>query len=101
MALGALLVLARASGALAAPVDEFPLPAELTPAVEFWVDVFTRYSQRDVVIHDRLEPWRVYAVVREPGPESATTSRVRAWVDHLALASALRPGPAGWLRLGD
>jgi membrane-bound lytic murein transglycosylase D len=100
MALGALLVLARASGALAAPVDEFPLPAELAPAVRFWVDVFTRYSQQDVVIHDRLEPWRVYAVMQASGPEEATRGRVRAWVDHLVLTTTLRPDPR-WLRLGE
>ena len=101
VALGALLALVPAPSALAAPVDEFPLPAELAPAVRFWVDVFTRYSQRDVVIHDRLEPWRVYAVVRAPGSEEATTSRARAWVDRLVLATALRPEPAAWLRLGE
>src|SRR5580704_2136192 len=45
----------------------FPRPASLEPNVKFWVDVFTAYSYRDFIIHDRDKVWKVYQVLRVPG----------------------------------
>ena len=41
----------------------FPRPPELEPAVKFWTDVFTRYSQHQVVLHDRHHTHVVYKVL--------------------------------------
>src|SRR5262249_56994808 len=73
--------------------DPFPVPDQLAPAARFWVDVFTRYSQRDYVIHDRIEPGLVYDVVTTTGTgtgdDELVASRVKAVVDRLALASLI------------
>ena len=45
----------------------FPRPAELEPNVDFWVNVFTYYGDRDFVLHDRDQVWRVYQVFHMPG----------------------------------
>jgi membrane-bound lytic murein transglycosylase D len=50
----------------------FPRPASLEPNVSFWVKVFTEYSSRDFVIHDRDQIWRVYQVMTLPGSGSPT-----------------------------
>ncbi len=42
---------------------EFPLPEELTPHVAFWTEIFTRYSRRQVVLHDRWYLNVIFAVV--------------------------------------
>ena len=41
----------------------FPVPPELKPNVQFWVDVFTKYTKDQAVIHDMDNPQRIYAVV--------------------------------------
>jgi len=71
----------RAAGA----ADEFPVPEPLAPAVRFWVDVFTRWSCRDVVLHDRFDPGRVYEVVRADGPDApaVVAARVQAIAERL------------------
>ncbi len=43
--------------------DAFPLPEVLKPNVEFWKNVYARYSEREVVIHDSRELHLVYEVV--------------------------------------
>ena len=69
--------------------DPFPIPKQLAPAEHFWVDVFTRYSQRDYIIHDRIEPGLVYDVVTTTGvgDDELVATRVKSVVDRLALAS--------------
>jgi len=78
----------------AADDTAFPVPAGLTAAVRFWVETFTQYGYRDVIIHDRIEPGVVYDVVRDvdPGDDARVRERVQAVVDRLAL-DALR-GPS-------
>ena len=44
--------------------DDLPASPLLRPVVAFWVDVFTRWSVDDVVLHDRLEPETIYTVLR-------------------------------------
>ena len=49
-----------------AAAEELPTSPLLPPVVRFWVDVFTRWSVDDVVLHDRLEPETIYTVLRGP-----------------------------------
>ncbi|HZR80137.1 MAG TPA: transglycosylase SLT domain-containing protein [Candidatus Binatia bacterium] len=50
-----------------APRLEFKPPLEagrgLEARISFWVDVFTRYSLAEAIVHDRDRPWVVFAVV--------------------------------------
>ena len=62
----AVLVLLAAVRPVAA--DELPVSPLLAPVVRFWVDVFTRWSVDDVVLHDRLEPETIYVVLHGPVP---------------------------------
>ncbi len=41
----------------------FPTPESLKPNVEFWKNIYAKYSERDVVIHDSREMDIVYEVV--------------------------------------
>ena len=41
----------------------FPMPEELKPQVEFWKDIFVRYTSRQVVIHDSWDFQIVYDVI--------------------------------------
>ncbi len=45
----------------------FPRPASIEPNVDFWVNVFTRYSERDFVVVDRDNVGRIYHVFKLPG----------------------------------
>lgn len=54
----------------------FPRPASLEPNVDFWTDVFTAYSYRDFLIHDRDRVWKVYQVLHMPGSGSPTQNDV-------------------------
>jgi membrane-bound lytic murein transglycosylase D len=55
---GLLLVVPRA---LADP--DFSVPPALKPQVDFWVNVFTTYGKRQILIHDTENLTRVYSVV--------------------------------------
>jgi membrane-bound lytic murein transglycosylase D len=46
---------------------DFPAPPELESSVRFWVDVFTRYSRDQVIVHDMDFPGRIYALVDVAG----------------------------------
>jgi peptidoglycan lytic transglycosylase D len=64
--------------AIAAAHPPFPCPDYLEPRVEFWINVFGRYSSRDFVIHDRDEVWKTYEVLHLPGtghPSAAEIAR--------------------------
>lgn len=56
-----------ASAAAGQRSGEFPRPPSLEPNIHFWVDVFTAYSERDFVIHDRDNVWKIYEVQHLPG----------------------------------
>jgi membrane-bound lytic murein transglycosylase D len=45
----------------------FPQPAGIESNVKFWVEVFTTYSVRDFVVHDRDDVSRIYQVFHMPG----------------------------------
>jgi membrane-bound lytic murein transglycosylase D len=63
------------------------MPGPLAPAVRFWTEVFTRYSREELIVHDRLEPERVYAVLsgREYEDPAAVAARVQALADERGL----------------
>jgi membrane-bound lytic murein transglycosylase D len=42
---------------------EFKVPKKLRPRVDFWVDIFTKYSRDTLVIHHRDFPQAVFGVV--------------------------------------
>jgi membrane-bound lytic murein transglycosylase D len=44
----------------------FPVPAELTGAVEFWKQIFTRFGSKEVVFFDPFDLGKIYSVVRAP-----------------------------------
>ena len=64
-----------------AAVEELPTSPLLAPVVRFWVDVFTRWSVDDVVLHDRVEPETIYTVLRGPVADDEV-----AW--HAAMLEA-------------
>ncbi len=43
--------------------QEFPRPPELEPVVQFWRDVFVRYSEHELVLHDRHNTSVIYKVI--------------------------------------
>jgi len=45
----------------------FPVPPELKPNVQFWVDVFTRYTKDQAILHDIEVPLRIYSIVDVKG----------------------------------
>lgn len=62
---GCALVLVLLGSALAASAatNPFPRPPLLEPNVEFWRDIFARYSRNQTVIHDDTDLGRVYTVL--------------------------------------
>jgi membrane-bound lytic murein transglycosylase D len=54
----------------------FPRPAAIQPNVDFWVNVFTKYSDHDFVIMDRDNVQRVYHVFILPGDGRPTGSDI-------------------------
>lgn len=66
-ALAALLLLASHDAHARSPRLDFPpefsIPAGMEARVQFWVDVFGRYSVRDAIVHDRKHPHRILATV--------------------------------------
>jgi membrane-bound lytic murein transglycosylase D len=88
---GLSVVGARAAGAREeAPRLQFSrdlhLPASLEEGVRFWVDVFTRYSLGEAIVHDRDNPSHVLAIV--PLKTGVRMDSVRARYE--ALTAQLR-----------
>ncbi len=87
--------------------DLFPRPASLESNVDFWVNVFTAYSYRDFIVHDRDKVWKIYQVFHLPGEDVPTQDDV-AWAnDYLKLkyrAALLRLAsgqkPSGYVEEG-
>ena len=61
----------------------FPTPQVIQPNVNFWVDVFTTYSVRDFIIHDRDQVGRVYQVMHLPGDGDPSREEVGDINDYL------------------
>jgi membrane-bound lytic murein transglycosylase D len=98
VALAAGLFLASGRTATAEVLVDFPTPAAMAPAVRFWVDVFTRYTCEQAVIHDRLEPWVVYQVVS--GSAADVALQTRGTEEQLALVGFAAGGLIGFQPVG-
>ncbi len=90
--------IALAAGAAVAD-DRFPWPPELEPDVQFWIDIFTRYSTEEGVLHDNREMGVVYARIDMPSGLSRRERqrRITAERDEIkavleVLASGKREG---------
>ena len=59
----------------------FPRPTSIEPNVNFWVDVFTKYSDHDFVIVDRDNVQRIYHVFHLPGDGQPTRSDIE-WANN-------------------
>jgi len=55
----------------------FPVPSGLEGAVEFWKQIFTRYSFGEVVFFDPMDPGTIYSSLRAPDNEAG-----RAQIDR-------------------
>ncbi|HZR80679.1 MAG TPA: transglycosylase SLT domain-containing protein [Candidatus Binatia bacterium] len=62
LAIAALSTFQTSPSALAAS-DDFPRPAKLAPAIEFWKRIFATYSEHQVVVHDDWYLGKVYEVI--------------------------------------
>ncbi|MEO6030132.1 MAG: transglycosylase SLT domain-containing protein [Candidatus Binatia bacterium] len=80
---------------------QLPVSAAMAERVRFWVDVFTRFSHTEVVLHDRDDPALVYDVVRYgPGGDGSQIDATRASYQRLLGEMAIEGGltqamPAG------
>jgi peptidoglycan lytic transglycosylase D len=90
VALVAGLLLAYRAEATVELGDEFPTPPALAPVVRFWVDVFTRYSNEDVIIHDACDPSLIHRVVAAREPEVIAQS-LRTLEQRFVLGAWSRP----------
>jgi peptidoglycan lytic transglycosylase D len=54
----------------------FPAPKTIQPNIDFWVNVFTAYSNRDFVVLDRDNVWRTYQVYHMPGDGQPTRNDI-------------------------
>src|ERR1700691_5887878 len=61
----------------------FPRPKSIEPNVNFWVDIFTKYSDHDFVVVDRDNISRVYHVFRLPGEGQPTRTDIDWANDYL------------------
>lgn len=84
-ALFILLILGRLPAALFAQATQFPVPAGLRGAVDFWKQVFTRHGYGDVILFDPLDPGTIYSVLRVPESEQG---RVLVGRERTRIAAA-------------
>ena len=59
-----------------AEANTFPVPTGLEPAIEFWKQIFTKYSTKEIVFYDPKDPSRIYKVMRV-GKKQKTRNFVR------------------------
>jgi peptidoglycan lytic transglycosylase D len=75
-ALAIAFVFAAAPNASSETTLPFPRPAAIQPNVDFWVNVFTKYSENDFVVVDRDNVSRVYHVFHLPGDGQPTRTDI-------------------------
>jgi membrane-bound lytic murein transglycosylase D len=81
----------------------FPRPAALEPNINFWVNAFTYWSERDFVIHDRDDVSLIYQKFHMPGEGPPTGEEVE-WANAYLKAKygdilnrlATGQQPIGW-----
>ncbi|HZP45434.1 MAG TPA: lytic transglycosylase domain-containing protein [Candidatus Binataceae bacterium] len=75
--------IATGGSAVAVNIVDFPRPAAIEPNIKFWVDVFTAYTERDFIIHDKDQVWRIYQVMHLPGEGTPSREDTAAVNDYL------------------
>lgn len=88
IAVAAMLACAVASKATAGTEAPFPRPATIEPNVQFWVDIFTAYSDRDFLVVDRDNVWRIYQVFHLPGEGQPTRGDIEWANSYLKIKYA-------------
>lgn len=73
--------------------NHFHLPPSLEDDVRFWIDVFTRYRLNEAIVHDRLNPSHVLAVVPLDSGRTQEVDAVRH--RYVKLTAALRSAAPG------
>ncbi len=69
--------------------DRFPMPPELEPDVQFWVDIFTRYSTEEGVLHDNRVLSVVYGRIDMPGGLSRRERQRRVTAERNEIKAVL------------
>lgn len=91
-----IFVLLLALACSAAAADEmFPQPPELQADVDFWVDIFTRYSTDEGVLHDNRNLAVVYERLQLPAKLSRRERQRHVKVRREALQAVLRTLASG------
>ena len=90
-----LLLLFCLFSAVSAADDRFPLPPELQPDVDFWVDVFTEYGSDEGVLHDNRHLGVVYLRVSMPENISRRERQRRVDRHRKKIQAALRTLASG------
>jgi membrane-bound lytic murein transglycosylase D len=83
--------------------DAFSTPTCIQPNVAFWVDVFSRYSSRDFIVHDKEHITRVFEVYHLDGDGEPSANQVE-WVNAYLKAKyqrVLSNLARGWPPLGN
>lgn len=75
--------------------DVFPLPVELQPDVDFWIDVFTKYGNDEGVLHDNRNLAIVYDRLAMPENLSRRERQRRVDKHRKALQTVLRSLASG------
>jgi membrane-bound lytic murein transglycosylase D len=64
------------SAAFCADLDPFPVYPSIKPNVEFWTQVYTKYSTTQGILHDSENLNIIYEAIELPGPEGPRTRKV-------------------------
>jgi membrane-bound lytic murein transglycosylase D len=83
MSLGGLCLLVALMASEVSAVLPFPRPPQIEPNVKFWVDIFATYGERDFVLHDRDQVWRIYQVLHLPGEGAPSREDINTVNEYL------------------
>ena len=75
--------------------ETFPQPPELQPDVDFWVDIFTRYTTNQGVLHDTRNLAVVYTHIDFKSSDGRRTRQRAAGQRRDALKDVLRSLASG------
>jgi membrane-bound lytic murein transglycosylase D len=65
--------------------DAFPVYAQIQPNVAFWIDIFTRYSKAQGVIHDTRDLSKVYGVITLNPANTRSAAKINRKIKEKAL----------------
>ena len=67
-----------------AAISDFPRPAALEPQIQFWTNIFTKYSVHQAVIHDDLLMDKVHQVLDFSSLDKSGVSQATYWRNRKA-----------------